>query len=205
MTRYLIIPGWAGSGPDHWQSHWERDLPEASRVEMADWHRPRRSEWVGALEEAVRSSEEPPILIAHSLGCAAVAYWAARSHHPVRGALLVAPADLDRVTCPPFLREFGPMPRAPLRFASHIVASDDDPYATLERARQFAEDWGSGLTILPAAGHINSASGHGQWSEGRALLRQFEDDIPVNRAARLPYGSLERESEDPPWICRGLD
>lgn len=205
MARVLIIPGWAGSGPDHWQSHWERDLPDASRVEMPDWQRPHRSDWVGTLDQMIRSSEEPPILIAHSIGCVAVAYWAAHSRHRVRGALLVAPADLDRETCPPLLREFGPVPRAPLPFASHVAASDDDPYATLERVRQIAEDWGSGLTILHGAGHINTASGHGRWSEGRALLRHFDDDVPVSHAPRRSYGSSEREGEDPPWIQRGLD
>jgi uncharacterized protein len=205
MAPYLIIPGWDGSGPDHWQSHWERDLPDASRVEMADWQRPRRTDWVDAIDQMIRSSEEPPILIAHSLGCVAVAYWAARSRHEVRGALLVAPADLDRETCPSILREFGPVPRAPLPFASHVVASDDDPYVTLERATQIADEWGSSLTILHGAGHINTASGHGRWSEGRALLRHFDDDVPVNRGARFPCGSSERESEDPPWVTQGLD
>ena len=29
----LIVPGLYNSGPDHWQSHWERDLPGAVRVE----------------------------------------------------------------------------------------------------------------------------------------------------------------------------
>lgn len=182
MARALIIPGWAGSGPDHWQSHWERELPGASRVEMADWDRPRRADWVEAIERAVAAAAEPPVLIAHSLGCVAVAHWAARSRHPVQGALLVAPADLDRESCPPVLRAFGPVPRAPLPFASHVVASDDDPYVTVARVQELADDWGSGLTILHGAGHINAASGHGRWREGRALLRHFDDIIAVDKA-----------------------
>ncbi len=185
MTRYLIIPGWTGSGPDHWQSHWEHELPRASRVEMPDWDTPRRADWVRALDTAVRSTEEPPILIAHSLGCVAVAHWAAISSQRVRGALLVAPADLDREACPPVLREFAPLPRARLRFRSHVVASDDDPYTTLPRANQIASDWGSELTILHRAGHINTESGHGRWAEGHTLLRRFVDDLPVDEAGSL--------------------
>jgi predicted alpha/beta hydrolase family esterase len=176
MTRYLIIPGWAGSGPDHWQSHWERDLANASRVEMPDWLEPRRADWLRTLECAVHSLNDPPILIAHSLGCMAVAHWAAVSTHRVRGALLVAPADLDRERCPTYLREFAPVPRARLRFPSRVVASDNDPYATLTRVTQIAADWGSDLTVLETAGHINSESGHGRWFEGRRLLRQFDED-----------------------------
>ena len=37
----LIVPDWAGAGPDHWQSRWERNLSTARRVEQADWDTPR--------------------------------------------------------------------------------------------------------------------------------------------------------------------
>jgi hypothetical protein len=207
MARYLIIPGWAGSGPDHWQSHWERELPGAARVAMADWDLPRRADWVKTLDEAVRASAEPPLLIAHSLGCVAVAHWAAeaaaRARRAVRGALLVAPADLDRETAPPVLFEFRPVPRAPLPFPAHVVASDDDPYVSLERARQIAADWGGGLTILRAAGHINSASGYGPWREGRALLRHFGDGVDVEHAAEGAAGPSQCGGEAPGGHRRG--
>lgn len=176
LAPLLFIPGWGGSGPEHWQSHWERELGGATRVEMPDWDTPRRADWVGAIDKAVRSSTQPPILVAHSLGCMAVAHWAAHSSGPVRGALLVAPADLDRESLPPLLREFGPVPRTTLRFPSHVVASDDDPYAALPRVREIARDWGSQLTVLSGAGHINAASGHGPWPVGRALLDAFRDE-----------------------------
>ena len=32
----LIVPGLYNSGPDHWQSHWERELPNAQRVEQQE-------------------------------------------------------------------------------------------------------------------------------------------------------------------------
>jgi predicted alpha/beta hydrolase family esterase len=37
----LIVPGVNGSGPDHWQTRWERKLSTARRVEQADWDSPR--------------------------------------------------------------------------------------------------------------------------------------------------------------------
>ena len=43
MTRYLILPGWQGSGPDHWQTHWQRLLPDARRVEQRTGSAPTRS------------------------------------------------------------------------------------------------------------------------------------------------------------------
>lgn len=203
MTRYLTIPGWAGSGADHWQSHWERTLPDVSRVEMPNWFEPRRADWVAAIDHAVRASDKPVVLIAHSLGCIAVAHWAATASRLVRGALLVAPADLDRDECPEFLREFAPLPRARLRFRSRVVASDNDRHASLARAAQIAAGWGSTLTVLANAGHINVDSGFGPWPEGRALLRPFEDhDDEIEPPARR---SREPGSDESPWICRGVD
>ena len=46
MPPVLIIPGWTNSGPDHWQTHWQRELAEATRVEQRDWNLPVREEWV---------------------------------------------------------------------------------------------------------------------------------------------------------------
>lgn len=175
MQAHLIVPGWGGSGPDHWQTHWERELPDASRLEVADWYLPRTDDWLRALDDAIGAAAAPPIAIAHSLGCIALARWASSSVRPLRGALLVAPADLDRVGCPEALRAFGPVPRARLPFAARVVASDDDPYATLERAQQMAADWGAQLIVLRRAGHINAESGFGPWREGRRWLDGFAD------------------------------
>lgn len=92
--RYLIVPGWQGSPDNHWQSHWQRTLPNSARVEQQDWLTPQRQDWVHALEQAIAAERSPVILIAHSLGCITVAHWAAQASpallRQVRGALLVA-------------------------------------------------------------------------------------------------------------------
>jgi len=173
VAPYLIVPGWGGSDPTHWQTHWQRELG-ARRIEVADWDAPRLADWLRALDEAVRGVEVPPVLIAHSLGCIAVARWAAGASRPVRGALLVAPSDLDREGCPAVLREFAPVPRGRLPFPARVVASDNDPYAALPRAQQMASDWGAAVTVLFGAGHINVASGHGPWRDGLALLDRID-------------------------------
>lgn len=175
MQPHLIVPGWGGSGPDHWQTHWERELPDASRLEVADWYAPRKDDWLRALDDAIRRAAAPPIVIAHSLGCIAVAHWAASARRPLRGALLVAPADLDRAGCPDSLCAFGPVPRTRLPFVTRVVASDDDPYATLGRAQQMAADWGAQLAVLRRAGHINAESGFGPWREGRRWIDGFSE------------------------------
>ena len=64
----LIIPGLGGSGPDHWQSRWQAKLPNAVRVEQADWDRPVAEDWEARIAEAVAACGRPVVAIAHSLG-----------------------------------------------------------------------------------------------------------------------------------------
>ncbi|WP_329569856.1 RBBP9/YdeN family alpha/beta hydrolase [Kitasatospora sp. NBC_01266] len=177
----LVLPGWQNSGPEHWQSRWERLDPRLVRVEQADWDHPQRSDWVATLDRAVRAQPAPVLLVAHSLGCVTVAHWAAQADQQARaavlGALLVAPADIDNVRIPA-LATFSPIPLLPLPFPSTLVASADDPYCTPERARLLARGWGSRLVEPGARGHLNSESGLGDWPEGRALLTELQ---PVNR------------------------
>jgi hypothetical protein len=127
-------------------------------------------EWVNSLELAIASCARPPVIVAHSLGCIAVAHWAATTRQPVEAALLVAPCDVDRSVLASRLRDFAPLPREKLDFPSLIAASTDDPYLDIEPARNLAHDWGSRLHLLGARGHINAASGFGPWPEGEALL-----------------------------------
>lgn len=180
-THYLILPGWQGSPDDHWQSHWQRSLPNASRVEQADWHNPDPHSWVAALERQVAAARSPLILVAHSLGCVTVARWAAQaplaSLRKVRGALLVAPADVERTNCPEALQGFAPISRELLPFPSLLVSSDNDHAANAARALQLARDWGSQAAILSGAGHINVKSGHQRWEQGFAYLYRLQRQI----------------------------
>jgi predicted alpha/beta hydrolase family esterase len=175
----LIVPGWSSSGPDHWQSRWERNLSTARRVEQDDWFNPEKDRWVGRLIKAVADARRPPVLVAHSLGVAVVAHAAAKFPRGlVAGAFLVAPADVENAHEWPVTEgytfnathaRFAPLPDEPLPFPSALVASSNDPYCSPERARELAGRWGSRLIEAGEVGHINVGSGHGPWPEG--LLR----------------------------------
>ena len=184
--RYLIVPGWQGSAEDHWQSHWQRVLPGSERLEQHDWLTPRRADWVAALDACIARDTRPTLLIAHSLGCITVAHWAAqadaRTLARVRGALLVAPADVERSNCPPALQGFAPISRQLLPFPSLLIGSSNDAAASAERAGELAEQWGSGWAILQQAGHINVKSGHRTWEQGFAWLYRLQ--ARIERAAR---------------------
>ena len=72
---------------------------------------------------------------------------------------------------PPNLFNWRKVVRASLPFASLAVISSDDPYCAPDRAAQMARDWGSATFAIGPRGHINGASGLGDWPQGRALLR----------------------------------
>lgn len=175
----LILPGWRNSGPRHWQSYWEQLLPGARRVQQHDWEHPDPQSWTSRLDAAIAAagSRARVVLIAHSLGCATVARWAAqavpRQVARVAAAFLVAPADVERPVCDARLAAFGPLPQAPLPFPTLVVGSTNDTVCSAPRAQQLAQIWGAECRLLPQAGHINVESGHTQWPEGLALLRRF--------------------------------
>lgn len=169
--RLLLLPGWQDSDPGHWQSRWEQ-LHGAQRVQQDDWWWPRRGDWMARLEDTLLADERPAVLIAHSMGCQLVAAWAGHSRHldRVKGALLVALPDVERADMPPQLQAWAPIPRARLPFETVAVLSDDDPYCAIERGRALAADWGSRIVELRGGGHINTATGLGDWADGWRLV-----------------------------------
>lgn len=170
-SRFLLLPGWHDSGPDHWQSRWQSLYGDA-RVEQHDWVRPLRGDWMSQLEEAVLASEAPVVLVAHSMGCLLVAAWAAHSKNTgrVKGAFLVAPGDLEQEALRGPLPGWQPIVRKPLPFPAVLIGSRNDPYCELERARGLATDWGATFVDYGARGHLNAESGLGDWPEGRQML-----------------------------------
>lgn len=173
----LTVPGLNGSGPTHWQTLWERSRGDTVRAELGMWNTPHRNSWVTRLDQAIRAARAPVVLVGHSLGCLAIAWWAALSPQPfgwpVAGALMVAPADVDRADLHPALADFAPSPRIMLPFPSMLVASRDDPWIGFDAARRLADLWGSHLIDVGEQGHVNAASGLGAWSEGQELLERL--------------------------------
>lgn len=193
MTRpILIVPGLNGSSDGHWQSHWLSDHPQAVLVEQADWTNPHRLQWLHRLEQAVRDYPGA-LIVAHSLGAILVAALATSPvSHLVGGALLVAPADIERTS---MLHErsyeFGAMPTERLPFPALLVASRNDPYMALGKAEAAARAWSVPLINLGAAGHINVQSGFGRWARGYALGGQV-----MQRGPSRPYGKVVSYTSD---------
>lgn len=185
-NRVLLVPGIHNSGPRHWQTLWEQHDPAFVRVAFDDWDRPRCAQWGNALESAVRQLGPTTVIVAHSLGCLAVAHWAGRHlHAPIHSALLVAVPDPNTPSFPKEAHGFAPLPLDKFGFRSLIAASQDDPYSSTDHSLRCASAWGSAHVNVGAKGHINADSQLGAWAEGLELLRPL-----------LPSGSAPGYGED---------
>ncbi|TXN21464.1 alpha/beta hydrolase [Methylobacterium sp. WL9] len=155
----LILPGYAGSGEEHWQARWAGRLRTGWVVAQADWHQPDPEDWRARIVAAVEAATRFPAGV-------------------VRGAMLVAFPDIE--TCqnlPASVCSFAPVPRDPLPFPALLVASRTDPHCSYERAEEFGAAWGASVVDAGEAGHINIASGHGPWPEGLMRLAGFMSTI----------------------------
>ncbi len=172
-STVLTLPGIGNSGPQHWQTLWEQSNPGFVRISQRDWDHPICAEWVSVLERTVKGIAAPVVVVAHSLGCLALAHWAAQPHAPIQAALLVAVPDPDGPNFPADAVGFSPLPRQKFSFPSIVVASTDDPYGSVAFAQARASVWGSRLVNIGAAGHVNADRGLGPWPEGFALLQRL--------------------------------
>ncbi|MGW0749860.1 RBBP9/YdeN family alpha/beta hydrolase [Streptomyces sp. NPDC002587] len=172
--HFLTVPGYTGSGPDHWQTHLENTYAGFSRVVQDDWESVERDRWVDRLDETVRGIDGEVFLIGHSCGSVTVAQWAAtRWDSRVVGALMVAPADVEAADTLPAIKGQAPLPAVALPLKTHLVLSDDDPYLPLERGRALAGTWGSTVEVIPGGGHLATNDGYGEWGHVARLIARL--------------------------------
>lgn len=180
----LIVPGLRDHVEAHWQTLLAAQLPQVRVVPPMGREDLDCSKRVQAIEAAMVAIAGSVVLVAHSGGCVMVAHWAHHSVHARRvvGALLATPPDFDRPMPEGYptldaLRASGwlPVPRQRLPFRSLVATSDNDPLATHERVMALAKDWGSETVNLGAVGHLNPASGYGEWSMALTLIEGLSD------------------------------
>lgn len=174
---FVIVPGLRGHVEDHWQTRLAAKLPDA--VVVPSFGRDKRdlAGRVADLHQVIEAAGAPVTLVAHSAGVLTTVHWARRHDLPVRGALLATPPDLARPLPPEYptlgeLEEAGwlPVPRERLPFPSIVAASTNDALGDFENVRSLAEAWGSHFIDVGPVGHLNPASGYGDWPGAEALL-----------------------------------
>jgi len=174
LNKYFIIPGLGNSGANHWQTYFENTELNFKRIMQSEWDSPLCGNWINKVdEEIIKHNLNECILIGHSLGCATIVHWAMKFERIIKGAMLVAPSDLESDTYKFPAKGFSPIPREKLNFQTIIVASENDKWVSIERAKYFAECWGSEIINIGNAGHINAESGFGRWPEGLEILKRI--------------------------------
>ena len=174
----VLVPGLRGHVEDHWQTRLAARLPGAWTVPPLGRAEPSLQIRVRLLDHIVEDVDGPVVIVAHSAGVLATVHWAATyTGAKVVGALLVTPPAFADPLPPEYpsvgeLRDQGwlPVPRRPLPFPSILATSTDDALGNPVRLRAMANAWGSREHSLGAVGHLNPASGFGEWPEAPALI-----------------------------------
>jgi uncharacterized protein len=185
----VFVPGLRDEMPGHWQSLLHSRLPGSACVPRLGKDNLCLGVWVDAIDHTVRTVPGPVILVAHSAGVVMTAHWARGLCRNVQGALLVAPPDFEAELPAGYpsskaLEQNGwmPVPYAPMPFRSVVVGSSNDSLCSIDRARSFAAAWGSEWVDAGAVGHLNPASGHGEWPQAAQLLERFGVELPARPA-----------------------
>ncbi|RTL34263.1 MAG: serine hydrolase family protein [Rhodocyclaceae bacterium] len=173
----VIVPGLRDHVAEHWQTLLTARLPKVRSVPPLEKDKLSLAARVEALEETLAGVDGPVILVAHSGGVLIVAHWAKSPRRPIQGALLATPPDFDTPLPTGYptqeaLRDNGwfPVPRTPLPFPSIVAASTNDPLGSIDRVEALAGDWDSRFVDIGAVGHLNPASGFGDWPQADEFI-----------------------------------
>ena len=172
----VLVPGLRGHVEDHWQTRLAATLPDARMVPPLGRTEPSLRARTGCWTGSSRQVDGPVVLVAHSAGVLRHRALGGLVHgEKVVGALLATPPAFAAPLPAEYpsiaqLRAHGwlPIPRRPLPFPSILAVSSNDPLGNPVRLRALANAWGSRIHSLGAVGHLNPASGYGDWPEATA-------------------------------------
>lgn len=207
----LLLADLDCEGAGYWQNHWVASRIDCRTVDLGHARRPDRNSLVSRLDHALRGIDAPLILVGHGLGALTIAAWAglmsSESEIAVAGALLVAPSDAVADSADSRLQGFAPLPATVFSFPALVIASEDDPNVSPDRAFDMARRWGAGFARFGACGHFAPDDGIGWWPEGEALLDRFIDLLePGQAAARRNLDgfmpALAHRQGDTPFLLR---
>ena len=171
----LLLHGWQGSEPEHWQSWLATQLHEVDRElhypQLPDPDKPDLGAWLDALRGSLTALPGDGFdVVAHSLGAVLWLHHiagpsAGDSPRAARVALIAPPSPHTAIA---EIASFFPPP-LDVDVVRHsaggtvLVAGDDDPYTPEGINTAYAVPLKIATTVLPGGGHVNVASGYGPW------------------------------------------
>ncbi len=169
----VVVPGWNGSGPGHWQAWLAQQLTEAGREvrhpAFADVDHPVLEDWLVDLRAALDGLPDDGFdVVAHSLGAVLWLHHVSdpgRAPRPARVALVAPPTP---ATDFPEVAAFFPPPLdvdTVRRGADGtvLIAGSDDQFLPEGIAEAYGRPLKMATTVVEGAGHLNTDSGYGEW------------------------------------------
>ena len=196
MTQHkytvLIVPGLRDHVEEHWQTYLAQNLPNSITVPSLTENKLDLKARVEAIQNQVSQITGPILIVAHSAGVLMTIHWASRhaSNLDTRviGALLVSPPDItaswpSQYPSPATLKQNGwsPIPDETLPFAALVVGSTNDYLASFSSVKNMAENWGCKLHNAGSVGHLNPASGYGEWPQVFDLIAKVERQVALRK------------------------
>jgi len=169
----VIIHGWRGSEPEHWQSWLADQLRESGREvrypTLPNVEEPKLDEWLTALDDTLAGLPDAGFdVVTHSLGSVLWLHHVAGASdapRPARVALVSPPSPHTGIA---EIAGFFPPPLDVdvVRHAAEgtvLVAGDSDPYLPEGIADAYARPLKIATTVIADGGHLNVDSGYGPW------------------------------------------
>ncbi len=179
--KVLLLHGWGGSDYPHWQSWLAGEIAKeygcVSFLEFSDYDFPILDVWKSELIEHLEEFK-PDIVISHSL---ANTLWFHLCNDKsitrnIKKLLLVAPPSLNSEI--EELKSFFPLHVPNNLYADEaiLVTSTDDPYLTVQEAKNLQKELDIEMKVLNNAGHINADSGFGEWNWIKEVIKKGVND-----------------------------
>jgi predicted alpha/beta hydrolase family esterase len=167
MDRVLILHGWGGSDFPHWQSHLAAHIAQnygtVSFPLLENCHFPSKNRWVRQVKDLLKRFQ-PTTVVCHSLANT-VWFWLCEEQaiERVERLFLIAPPSLN--TEEKSIKSFFPAPMPQQLYADEVfmIASDNDPWMSIDEAKKVAAYYHIALEVISDGGHLNSDSGYGKW------------------------------------------
>lgn len=167
MKRVLILHGWGGSDFPHWQAYLASEIAKeygcVSFFKFSDIDFPNKDIWLKELQAEI-GAFAPNIVVCHSI---ANTLW----FHLCNSGAIEELEKLFLVAPPSFgcdikeLESFFPcsIPKKLYAKEALLVTSTNDPYMSMDEAKELQEALGIEMVVLQNAGHINTAGSYGKW------------------------------------------
>lgn len=60
MTNYFIVPGLGNSGPEHWQTYFEKSGNNFQRIILQEWDARAFKDWIETIDKSISGYDLQP-------------------------------------------------------------------------------------------------------------------------------------------------